>query len=264
MPAGGPPVTRGRGHIPDYADVVAGDLRARHVGRLLGVALRTPAVVDYAERLDRVLDQGTTASCVGQALSTSLYLRGQIACTPVARPSPLAIYTLARLADAPHATLTDDGSRPASAVAGLRDHGLVAEPRWPLVVGHVDSPLPLDVYQHGGDAPLLDHYRIASGPGASVLVRQALARGFAPCLALQIDRSFEDYAGGRWDGPEAPIVGGHYVCAVGYGEDHVWLVNSWGTGWGLGGLARIADRVLDDPFVCSDLLVPTVTPTEVT
>lgn len=252
------------GYLPDRAEHVDADLRARHVGRLLGAALRTPVAVDHASRLDRILDQGGTSSCVGQALSTSLYLRGQIAGTPIARPSPLAIYTLARLADAPYAPLTDIGSRPSMALAGLRDHGMVAESRWPLVVGHVDSPLPLDVYQHGGDAPLLDHYRIGAGAGASVLVRQALARGFAPCLALQVDRSFEGYGGGVWLGPIAPIVGGHYVCAVGYGEDYVWIANSWGSGWGLGGLGRIADRVLDDPTVCSDLLVPTVTPTDVT
>lgn len=255
---------RGLGHLPDHPVHVALDLRVRHVGRLLGAALRTPVVVDHAERLDRILDQGATSSCVGQALSTSLYLRGQIAGAPIARPSPLAIYTLARLVDVPYAPLTDIGSRPALAMMGLRDHGMVAESRWPLDATHINAALPFDVYQHGSDAPLLDYYRIGAGAGASVLVRQALARGFAPCLALQVDRTFEGYGEGVWGGPTSPLVGGHYVCAIGYGEDYVWIANSWGSGWGLGGLGRIADRVLDDPAVCSDLLVPIVTPTEVT
>lgn len=71
---------------------------------------------------------------------------------------------------------------------------------------------------------------------------------------MQVERTFQSYAGGIFEAPKAAVyVGGHAVKAVGWGTDdarvtegrpyaesHYWIVaNSWGPRWGEEGYFRI-------------------------
>src|SRR3990167_3734272 len=121
------------GHILDLDADVAEDLRDRHVGRLVGAvgAVSLPTSVDYSSLLDGVQEQRASSSCVGQAFSTAIYLRANLAGHPIARPSAKAIYDIARLSDQKN-VLVDQGSRPRAALDGMLEYGLVAADRWPL------------------------------------------------------------------------------------------------------------------------------------
>lgn len=254
----------GLGHIDDHATDVEYDLRFKHVGSLLGAApVGVPVAIDLSHALDVVQDQGATSSCVGQALASSLYMRAKLAGQPIARPSALAIYTFARAVDQPHTPLADVGSRPRMALTGLRDFGVVADARWPLAPATLNQPLPLDVFQHAADALLIDYYRIDGGAGSSTLIKSALARGFVPTFAIDVDDGYQAYRGGVWTGRTSTSLGGHYQAVVGYDADTFLVLNSWGTSWGFGGYARIHRDVFENGFA-RDILVPTVTPTEVT
>ena len=256
-------MTRPLGHIPDLESDVQDDLKHRHIGGLIGAApVALPPFVDFSSLVGEVPDQKMTSSCVGNALSTACLVRSDIAGHRLARPSRKAIYDLARLVDQPREAMLDDGSRPRAAIVGMTDYGLVAEERWPLTDANVNQPPPLDVFQHALDAMVTGYYRIAPGYGCAALIRQALAKGFTPCIALQVDKAFQDYTGGVY-GAVGKSLGGHYICAVGYGDGWIRIANSWGSGWGEGGFVRIADEVIDSTAV-SDVLTITIVPLKVT
>jgi hypothetical protein len=255
-------VTRTLGHLPDTDIDIEQDLAHRHVGRLVGaVRPRVAREVNMLGLLDRVLDQGSMSACVGFALSSVLYLRAKIAGWPIDRPSALAIYTLARLADDFYGVLVDAGSRPRRAMLALTSYGLVAEQRWPALEANVNTPLPLDVFQHGDDALLTDWYRIPSGRGAAVAVRESLARGFPVAFAMPVDAAYQNHDGRAAVSSVGDIVGQHYQAFVGYRDAGLVVLNSWSSNWGNEGTAVLSDAFVDAH--CTDILVPTVIPAKV-
>lgn len=252
---------RSFGHIPDLESDVEGDLRDRHVGGLIGASVSAlPASIDYSAFLPAIPDQGSSSSCVGQAFATAIYLRAKLAGHPIDRPSAKAIYDCARLVDT-RDVLVDDGSRPRAAIDGLQEFGIVGDARWPLTDTNVNDRPPLDVFQHGLGALLSAYYRIGGGDVAT-LVRSALAKGFIPVFAMDVDAAYLSYAGGTYRGLTGPRVGGHMQAIVGYDADTCLVANSWGAGWGVGGFSRIAADFLNTLAV-RDVIVLTTVPTKV-
>ena len=252
----------GRGHIPDHDRDVARDLRERPAHALVGA---TPAAqnVDYTAFMGAIFDQGATSSCVGNASSKSLGTRAAIEGKKLPVISRKAIYDVARLIDGPYQQLSDDGSRPAAAYLGMREYGVVSEERWPLLEERVNDAPPFDVFLHGLEGLLPDYYRIAAGGGCAQLIRRALAQGYCPTFAMPVDDAYESYDGSAvFDRLQGPSLGGHYQCVVGCVTGAILVAGSWGTGWGLRGLARIADAFFDSSAV-TDIFVPTTSPREV-
>jgi C1A family cysteine protease len=246
------------GHRHDPASVVRDDVHNRHVGALLGPHMRLASSIDYSGLLDHVPDQLSTSSCVGCAFSTAVYLRAAVAGNPIARPSRKAIYDVARMIEAPHAPLADEGSVPSLAIQGMRDYGMVAEDRWPLTDDAVNVMPPLDVFQHAVDATLGEHYRITAGAGASMLIKMALSRGYVPALAIPVEQAFEDYSSGVYNWTGGPALGSHMVACVGFDSKGLLICNSWGPSWGMNGLVRVAESFVD--IHAADILVVTTAP----
>lgn len=254
---------RGLGHIADDLETVVQDLREHHVGVLLGAAAgELPTIVDYSSMLERIPDQGGTNSCVGQAFATAIFLRAHLDGIPLPRPSAKAIYDVARLIETPN-VLIDIGSRPRLAVEGLQDYGMVADDRWPLTESNVNTPPPLDVFRAGLGAKLAAHYRIG-GADVATLLRSALARGFVPVFAMDVDDAYLAYDGSAiYAGLTALRVGSHMQAVVGYGAEYFLVANSWGPGWGQRGFARVAPDFFNTSAV-RDVIVPTVIPARLT
>lgn len=252
------------GAIPDHAADVDDDLRSRHVGILLGASpslFGASANVDWSGFLGRVPDQAATSACVGFAFATACFMRASISGHAIPRPSAKAIYDFARLIDMP-AVLEDIGSRPRSAIQGMREYGLLAEDRWPMTTPINELP-PLDIFIHGRDALLTGHYRIEPGPGCGGLIRRALVAGFIPTFAMPVDEAYLTYDGSSvYQGVAGNVVGRHAQAVIGCTEDTFLVANSWGRRWGLEGMARIAASFFDTVAV-ADVLVPTVIPAEV-
>jgi len=253
---------RGLGHIPDLDEDVAEDLRERHVGSLVGSRVGAlPNAVDYSGHLDWIQDQGPSNSCVGQALSTSVYVRAALTGILVSRPSAKAIYDVARLVDSPN-VLVDDGCRPRAAILGAQEYGFVAEERWPLTASNVNVPPPLDVFRAGVGAMLAAYYRVGDG-GVATLLRVALSKGFIPIFAMDVDQAYLDYGGADvYSALTGPRLGSHMQALLGYGPGYFLAANSWGSGWGAGGYVLIAPELFETRAV-RDVLVPTVIPTKV-
>lgn len=258
------------GHLPDHARIVEHDLLHTPLAALPGlvslqhVAASPVTEMQYehllAENNDDVPDQLGTSSCVGNAFSTSVFLRAIILGRPILRPSRKAIYDIARLIDSPHQKMVDQGSRPYAACMGMQQYGLTTEARWPLIETLIDTDPPEDVFQHAIDAQVGSYYRIAPGTGCADGIEMALRSGYLPAFAMPVDQAYEDYDGsGIYQGVTGAVLGGHMQCVVGFGPGYLLVCNSWNRTWGYKGLSRIARKWFDSGQV-TDILVPTIVP----
>lgn len=254
-------MTRGLGFLPDDEQLVGVEHRTRHLELLVGAEADVPETFTLAH-LAAIQDQGATSSCVGQALKTSVDVRARHVGADIPPVSAKAIYDVARLMRAPHQPLVDAGSQPSAAIEGMHRHGVVSEARWPFSHAGIDEPPPVDVFLAGAVALLGGHYRIPPGRGLAELVRRALAAGFVPCFAMQVDQAYFDYAGGVVRAVDGPVLGAHMQAIVGYDAEAFTVAGSWGTAWGEGGFARLSPALLESA-TCSSFLVPTVLPMQV-
>jgi hypothetical protein len=250
---------RGLGYIPDVPDLR--DWQAELLPDLAGAA-QVPDSFEMTKFIDRVRDQLATSTCVGQADARFVHMRALFCGIQIPFPSALAIYTVARRDDP---NLLDVGCRPRDAATGMRMFGLVAEERWPFDPAKVAGDaarVPWDVLTAGYDAKLDGYYRIGgSGEERCDFLRQALAAGYPIAYAQQVDDALNDYTGGVLGSFRGPSRGGHMTNLIGYSRKDGWFLglNSWGTGWGEGGLYKISDeRVGSD--ACSDFYACTVAP----
>lgn len=260
---------RGKGWHEDDPGIVDVELVGRHVSNLVGGITIATENVDYTKLLDRVPDQRSTNSCVGQAFATALYLTAKLAGMPIPRPSAKAIYDFARAEDEPYEALQDVGSRPLAAIRCLTEKGLVAEEGvygWPILfdsfgrAANINQPPPLDVYQNALDAKLGNYYRISAGTGASTLVRHALSRGYCPVFAMPVDEAFERWSSEMvYEGRTGTILGWHMQAIAGFVDGALLVPGSWGPYWANGGVVKIANDYFDSGE-CKDILVPVAVP----
>jgi C1A family cysteine protease len=255
---------RGCGFIEDPSDIVDAELYARNARGLIGNTTSVPESFTWAVTgaVPRARDQASTSSCVGQALAASIEIRSAIQGHRVV-PSAKAIYDLARMMDARGRPLVDAGSQPSRAIEGVKEYGLVSESRWPFSVADIDVPPPLDVFHHGCDAMLGQHYRITPGRGAAQAIREALVKGYIPIFAMTVDDAYDRYDGSDvYRAPSGRALGRHMQAIVGYYGETFEVLNSWGPAWGRDGIARVASGIIESSDV-SSILVPTIVPLSV-
>lgn len=156
------------------------------------------------------------------------------------------------------ATVTEDqGSTPRCAAFSASSY--VENLLWRMSGRIPDSVDPAKLYQYAkqvdgdpnGDGTTLDailkavlHYGFFRGsPAIRVITAEfdvkAAVHRYGTCL-LGMNISNEWYRGNSdITDVSAPLVGGHAVQCVGYDTEGCWIQNSWGSGWGQGGFARI-------------------------
>ncbi len=250
------------GHLPDRESDVAEDLEKRHVAGLLGGGPTTVLAQLDRRSLFAPKNQSASSACVGCGLSRGIYglLRGRG--YDIAMPSDKGIYDVARLWDRPGQPLIDLGCRPRAAIEGISEYGICAESRWPLTDANVDELPPLDVFRAGLGALVTGHYRVDSGDIVTLL-KQALGQGFFPVFGMPVDDGYFAYDGnGIYRGLVGPSHGGHMQMLCGFDDEAFWVLNSWGTVWGLGGFARLSHDFLASA-ACFDRIVVTAVPTTI-
>lgn len=259
---------RGLGWLPDDTSRVALELATAPLEDLIGTPTSpTRTSLDLSTKLDKVVDQWHTSTCVGQAFATSLYLLGQTTGRPIPRPSAKLIYDHARQEDQPYVRLRDYGSRPLAAIRCLVEMGMVADEDWPLRFwndadgehSNVNDRPPLGIYQKALGYKLGGYYRIRPGYGAASAVRLALAHDFVPVFAMPVDAEYQDWGGGLYTGRSGISLGGHMQSTCGYREGSILVASSWGEEHGDGGIVEIADGYFDSGEV-TDIIVPTIVP----
>jgi len=250
----------GLGCVLDPSEVVAGELRTRHVASLIGSDAAYAPVRDWREHLDFVPDQGPTETCVAWSLSSATLLAARVAGRPIARPSVRWLYAISHWAVLPGTPIAPNGRSARTMSVAAERHGLVAESRWPFDVAQVTEPPPLDLDVAGADALLTGWYRVGGGDVPTQL-RMALNAGHFPMLAMQVRESFDAYRGGIYE-PRGRARGWHMLVVVGYSPKAFVLLNSWGPLHGDGGFVLIDDELVLGPEV-ADIVVVTTAPKEV-
>jgi hypothetical protein len=218
--------THGMGHIRD------GLLRSTHAApqRFIG---SIPDTYSFANKVDRIRDQGGVHSCVGQALARALHI---VAGGKGKYPSALGIYTIARMYRYT-GPLTDGGSVPALGMYGMRDWGVCAEEDW---YGDINEEPGWTSIKRCSEYTAIVSHRVFLED-----IRKNLAKDIPVCVSIVADQAFQDHRGTKEIGDrKGPKIDNHFVCAVGYRPGAVLVVNSWGDGWGDGGFAWIADERL--------------------
>jgi len=201
-----------------------------------GGDLVLPAKVDLRPTLSPVEQQGSTQSCVAQAVA------GAYECL-VRRHRGLDAYEVSRLfvyynARATGAeTVADVGSSMQRAILGLQAHGACSEESWPFEAAVVNEKPHMGAYDEARRFVIkgAEHVRTDLR-----LWKQALAQGHPILFTLKIYQSFDRPArrglipmptqaekAGEWYG--------HCMLCVGYSDaEEVFIVrNSWGREWGL-------------------------------
>lgn len=200
--------------------------------------------VDLREGFGPVRHQGKRGTCVGHAcaavverLSYSRYG------TPISL-SPQYVFHSSKQADG-HPLA--DGTWARFAMPTLVAPGVCDERFWPYEGDHRPGDITHGQPPSAADDDAPNHRCItyqALPQRASEEVRQALEQGRVVEISVPVYRNWHTDAATATTGvipmplPRSPLVGGHAMCAVGYGFDNDvvggWfflLRNSWGTQW---------------------------------
>lgn len=214
-----------------------------------------PKAVDYREQVlagPGVMDQGQVGSCVGHATDGACETRLVIAGTPISHRSPVWVYDVARCLERARVNfgipnqelppLTDSGSEPSDAWAGISKWGIAAYEDRPTSNATANDEPKLGLVESASALVLAGAFRIDS-TGASRIsaMKTALANGFPIAIAVQVDSAFENWDGKNPLGAPDPndILGGHYIYVTSYTTTASGVVfggpNSWIESWGDGG-----------------------------
>ena len=249
---------RGLGHLPSPPD-------GRDMQVPLGIA-SLPSKFDMRALADAdgVKDQLHYSSCVGEAIARAVAVRARHLGKPMAEyPSACAVYTMSRQLHAAlgygpsNEPLVDNGTFPRAALFAVNRLGLVRGSRMGYSDETINFGVMWDILRAGSAGRTLDptdgsqrciHYYGCAG---SRQVLQSLAAGVPVVFGLGADDGFMSYRSGLYR-RAGRVLGGHMVCAVGYDEESVLVVNSWGEGWGEDGYVRMPHAMLDDPTITFD------------
>lgn len=235
----------GTGYKQDAADPRDWNASAR-----FGAVTKLPSsALGLRDFVRRVSDQSYSSSCVGQALARAIDTRLRKLGFNGPEPSSLALYIGACTLDGQEPL--DMGCYPRDAMRFAREMGVPREEVWPFDPAKAREKLPWDVLQDASRFLLFQWWRIyASGQSRSDAVAQAIANGFPVIFGLELDAAFFSYSGGTIMALGAERKGGHMLCIIGYreredGTREFLIVNSWGYGWGEGGMCWMHEDVLE-------------------
>lgn len=201
-----------------------------------------PDHVDPLGSTVKVEDQGNLGSCTGHAATTAL----EIVMNNKRQYSRLMAYYNGRLFEG--STRYDDGAYLRDVIKGFKQYGVSYESLWPYIEGKVSAKPSTAAYTNGKLVkPLVLKYEAVTSLDQ---MKTALAAGLPVVFGFLCTQQIQTMAVAesgwlRYPTARDYIVGGHAVTAVGYdtrpaaisgsAEPFMWVRNSWGPDWGIGG-----------------------------
>lgn len=198
----------------------------------------TSDMAGYRASAIPVLDQGNDGACTGFALATvANYLLRVRRRDPTAdEVSAWMLYAMAKRYDEwPGEDY--DGSSARGAVKGWYKNGLCSLALWrDKVADHtIEACRAADAIKR----PLGAYFRVNHRD--LVAMHAALSEVGILFATAGVHTGWQELANGGSDIPFSQVpIGGHAFAIVGYDQDGFWIQNSWGTGWGDKGLARLS------------------------
>lgn len=181
----------------------------------------------------RILDQKREGACTGFALAASINMQNRKRGFGDPAVSARMLYQMARLYDEwPGEDY--EGSSIRGAIRGWWNNGVCSEKDWPYVQGQpghltVKRAKAARVNQLGA------YYRLRP---SITDYHTALNEAGIICASARVHNGWFTAHGGRinWE-RGTPMAGGHAFAIVGYNDEGFIVQNSWGPGWGDGGIA---------------------------
>lgn len=243
----------GPGVLRDYEVHVLEDLSLRPIDRILGV-VRMDAPIDHRKHVRKIVDQGTTNSCLAQACAASICTSSEARGFHIEYPSAAALWALFRLLDGPKVDeIQNIGCRSRSMCVSVQNYGVLEESAWPFTDENCWRPPPLHVFQKQIDVRLHGWYR------ATTLdeVIAALNLNHIPVFGMDVDASYFDLSGSKTYEPAGDLGGGHAQAIVGWDGERLIAQNSWGTSWGDEGYAYLSPEFFKSKRVFDVMILPT-------
>jgi hypothetical protein len=213
-----------------------------YVPTLIEVPTHVP-YTDYLAYKVPVLDQGTEGACTGFGLATVanyLLLRRRVIPDPIP-VSPRMLYAMAKRYDEwPGEQYAGSSAR--GAMKGWHKHGICSEDEWPYRVEATDKEGPGGLNDartaSARHRPLGAYFRVNHNDLISM--HTAIAEVGVLYATASVHEGWEDVGSDGKIPQSARTLGGHAFAIVAYDDEGFWLQNSWGTDWGMGGLARVS------------------------
>ena len=218
------------------------------------------------------LNQATTSTCVGHAVTGAIYTRMAAQGTPIKLPSPPGNYTLARAKERKEARLTelrakypsqpidmamyralgplpslvDIGTEPFWSMASLTDDGCPPFDLWgnfPVNPATINNEPTAKQLEAASAFKMNGFYRIATtGEERMQDVLAAVTLDRPVCMARHMGPWFNHYTGGILGAPQEGDTLGHYIYVDGFTWDEknarslvLDCINSFGRDWGMDG-----------------------------
>jgi hypothetical protein len=266
---------RSLGYLQDRPD--ARDVPA---SRLFGGTPTRSDVIIPASMIRHVvgaLDQQDAGSCVSFALTRAVNMwhradaeRNSLPADEIPLGAPGYVYFNARQQEVIEAgirgeatVVRDAGSYPRLAMRAIQRLGFCPSAAYPYedalreiraarAEARGERPPPPTAFRAAHDQAGLRYYRISAfGRDRVAEVARAIAMNCPVVFGMVVDSAFMRNRGERITSvaEDDPSAGGHMMCAFGATIDDVLVVNSWGAGWGQGGLCRISHDLFGSAIV---------------
>lgn len=216
-----------------------------------------PDSFSLAQYVPGVFDQSSLGSCTANALSGVMRFMLLIN-SVVFTPSRLWIYLYEREVENPNidpSTLGDTGADVADGCNYVQNNGVCSEDLFSYDITQFDTPPSAEAC---ADAP---NHKIVSYSQISVTdIKHYLLEKQPVLVAISVYQSFEDATNGVIPMPDVnneSLLGGHEIYCIGYDDvaQTYELVNSWGDQWGMNGRFTLPYAYMEDPNLCSELVV---------
>ncbi len=229
--------TRGLGWIPNSRDKRDWDFDR------MGLASASLDAAGLEAYIREILSQGSTSSCVAQALAGAIHLLEVITQLPYEVVARLFLYYFARLQH--QYPVTDSGTSIRLAVKALFELGVPSEEFWPFSTQPAtvnQQPRGWEPYMRAHPRRGGEYYAIKDSGTARVdAIKAAISSKYPVVFGTPVAKTMLPSNGSSVidrPGRLTSIAGGHAMVIVGYrdGGDLFRVLNSWGNDWRDGGL----------------------------
>jgi C1A family cysteine protease len=184
-------------------------------------------------------DQGPIGSCVGNGTVAGFRRTLQLNKQPDFSPSRLFAYYIARTDDNKE---EDSGASIRDAFKAINNYGICDEQFWPYLTNRFSIKPSKAAWLDATLHQSVKYERIY--PVAKDLIMDALNNGYCIVFGIILHESFmSDKVEKTGIVPNPCLweeeVGGHCMTMFDYDKDGVWVLNSWGETWGVGGICLL-------------------------
>ena len=218
-----------------------------------------PPAVDLRPWYPPIMDQGDLGSCTANAITGAL--RWHIITMGGKPDKPLSRLQLYYDERVIESTVAEDaGAEIRTGIKCVKRNGVAYEELWDYIPKAFKQKPPDLLYKSTQLFGSLQYERLSV---SAVALKVALAAGFPVVIGISLFDSFESEEVEKTGIVPMPdienegMVGGHAMCAVGYGQKPgcFTVANSWSENWGDGGYCYVPEKYLGSPKFGSDYWV---------